>query len=130
MKIKYIPILISVVAFTSCNDFLDVKPVGKLIPTEVAQFENLLNNTSTISSHYIDNNGGCGMAFFGDNFSISENQANYSYVVPILILTDMRLISFTNRLKTLTKCRILGKMAYTRLPDYSIMWWTELKIWA
>lgn len=80
MKIKYIPILISVVAFTSCNDFLDVKPVGKLIPTEVAQFENLLNNTSTISSHYIDNNGGCGMAFFGDNFSISENQANYSYV--------------------------------------------------
>ena len=128
MKIKYIPILISVVAFTSCNDFLDVKPVGKLIPTEVAQFENLLNNTSTISSHYIDNNGGCGMAFFGDNFSISENQANYSYVSTHPNLD--RYASFTNRLKTLTKCRILGKMAYTRLPDYSIMWWTELKIWA
>ncbi len=80
MKIKYISILISVVVFTSCNDFLDVKPVGKLIPTEVTQFENLLNNTSTISSHYIDNNSGCGMAFFGDNFFVSENQAKYNYL--------------------------------------------------
>lgn len=80
MKIKYIPILISAVAFTSCNDFLDVKPVGKLIPTEVTQFENLLNNVNTINYHYLDNNNGCGMAYFGDNLSISENQAKYSYV--------------------------------------------------
>lgn len=79
MKINTYLLLISACFLMSCNDFLDVKPVGKLIPTEVTQFENLLNNTNTISYHYLDNNRGCGMAYFGDNLSISENQATYNY---------------------------------------------------
>lgn len=79
MKIKYIPVIASVVALTACNDFLDVKPVGKLIPTEVTQFENLLNNSSTYRYHFNDNNGGCGIAYWGDNLAISENQAEYLY---------------------------------------------------
>lgn len=49
MKLKYL-FLISI-AFTSCSDFLDVKPIGKLIPTEIEEFENLLNNESTIKYH-------------------------------------------------------------------------------
>ena len=80
MKLSYIPyILGSAFICASCNDFLDVKPVGKLIPTEVTQFENLLNNTNTIDYHMMDNNRGCGFAFFGDNITISENQAMYNY---------------------------------------------------
>ncbi|HBB06818.1 MAG TPA: hypothetical protein DCZ73_03570, partial [Bacteroides sp.] len=78
MKLTYIPLLCGAL-FASCNDFLDVKPVGKLIPTEVTQFENLLNNTGTIDFHMIDNNRECGYGFFGDNLSISENEATYSY---------------------------------------------------
>ena len=80
MKLSYIPyILCGAFICASCNDFLDVKPVGKLIPTKVTQFENLLNNTRTLNFHCVDNNGGCGLAFFGDNIRISENQAKYYY---------------------------------------------------
>ncbi len=80
MKPKYyIQMLLCGALCTSCNDFLDVKPVGKLIPTEVSQFENLLNNESTIDFHMMDNNGGCGAAYWGDNLSVSENQAKYLY---------------------------------------------------
>ena len=42
----------------SCGDFLDVKPVGKMIPTEVSQFENLLNNELTLQYFMYDNNNG------------------------------------------------------------------------
>jgi len=80
MKIKYIPLVASSFLLASCSDFLDVKPVGKLIPTEVSQFENILNNTNTITYHFVDNNNGCGMAYWGDNLCISENQAKYLYV--------------------------------------------------
>lgn len=76
----YITLMCSTLSLVSCNDFLDVKPVGKLIPTEVTQFENLLNNENTIDFHVMDNNRGCGFAFFGDNLSISENEAKYNYV--------------------------------------------------
>lgn len=81
MKLLYsISLFCSTLMFSSCNEFLDVKPVGKLIPTEVTQFENLLNNTNTIDYHMMDNNRECGFAFFGDNLSISENQARYLYM--------------------------------------------------
>lgn len=72
-------LLCGAMTVTSCNEFLDVKPVGKLIPTEVTQFENILNNENTLKWHLMDNNYGCGFAFWGDNLSISENQAKYDY---------------------------------------------------
>ena len=40
MKLKYLP-LISILALASCDDYLDVKPMGKLIPTQVEEFENI-----------------------------------------------------------------------------------------
>lgn len=78
MKLKYL--FLSLIAFTSCNDFLDVKPIGKLIPTEVEEFENLLNNISTVQFHFMNNNKTSMYAMLGDNLSISENQDKYLYI--------------------------------------------------
>lgn len=80
-KLLYLILATFVGVFTSCNDFLDVKPVGKMIPTEISQFENLLNNAgNTIETYFMtDNNGGCFYAMLGDNLQISENLAKYNY---------------------------------------------------
>lgn len=81
MKLK---LLYSLVAFTllaSCDSFLDVKPVGKLIPTQVEEFENILNNENTVNRYFMDNNNGCYLSFLGDNLHLSDNIANYFYNV-------------------------------------------------
>lgn len=79
-KLIYLTLALCAGVFTSCADFLDVKPVGKMIPTEISQFENLLNNTTTIDHWFMmDNNYGCSYAVMGDNLTISENQAKYQY---------------------------------------------------
>ncbi|TDQ73529.1 RagB/SusD family nutrient uptake outer membrane protein [Sphingobacterium yanglingense] len=65
---------------TSCNKYLDVKPVGQLIPSKVEDLENLLNNPRSIDYHFIDNNRGSFYAYLGDNTRISENEAKYQYV--------------------------------------------------
>ena len=79
MKAKLLTISLMVGLFMGCHDFLDVKPVGKLIPTEVEEFENILNNTYTVDWYYMDNNKGTLLASLGDNLQISENSANYNY---------------------------------------------------
>lgn len=79
MKLKYLP-LISILALASCDDYLDVKPMGKLIPTQVEEFENILNNTNTLDFHFMDNNRGNFYAMLGDNLEISENQAAFNYI--------------------------------------------------
>ena len=53
MKAKLLTISLMVGLFMGCHDFLDVKPVGKLIPTEVEEFENILNNTYTVDWYYM-----------------------------------------------------------------------------
>jgi len=81
MKNRISILAISILTLTAaCNKFLDVKPVGKLIPTKVEELENILNNTRTLDYHFIDNNRGSFYALLGDNYVISENQAKYSYV--------------------------------------------------
>jgi hypothetical protein len=82
MKLRSIIVtLFAIILLTSsCEDFLDVQPVGKLIPTKVTEVENLLNNVNTIDFQFLDNNRGCFYAYLGDNLSISELQVNYSYV--------------------------------------------------
>ena len=87
MKAKLLTISLMVGLFMGCHDFLDVKPVGKLIPTEVEEFENILNNTYTVDWYYMDNNKGTLLASLGDNLQISENSANYNYTQPIRTLT-------------------------------------------
>ncbi len=78
-NIYIIGMALSMTLLSSCGDYLDVKPVGKMIPTEVSQFENILNNTTTLSYQFMDNNRGCSYAFLGDNLQISENQMKYNY---------------------------------------------------
>lgn len=78
-KTHSIIISLLVVALSSCSDFLDVKPVGQMIPDEVYQFENILNNTSTLDYFMMDNNRGCFYALMGDNVEVSENQMNHKY---------------------------------------------------
>jgi hypothetical protein len=72
-------ILTLAVLFASCNDFLDVEPVGKLIPTKVSELDNLLNNVNTIDFQFLDNNRGCFYAQLGDNITISPYQAENTY---------------------------------------------------
>lgn len=85
-KLSYITILAASMAFCSCSDFLDVKPVGKLIPTQIDEYEKLLNNTNTLDYFMLDNNRNCSYAFLGDNLQISESQAigNYTATFPNL----------------------------------------------
>lgn len=77
-KILYITLMMSIV-LTSCSDFLDVKPAGKLIPAtgDVKSFDRLLNNTATIQ---YDNSGGSFLYYLCDDVEISDNQATYVWV--------------------------------------------------
>lgn len=72
-------ILTLAVLFASCNDFLNVDPVGKLIPAKVSELENLLNNVNTVDFQFLDNNRGCFYALLGDNITLSPNQAERMY---------------------------------------------------
>lgn len=78
MKLKYL--FLSLIVCSSCSDFLDVKPIGKLIPTEVEEFANLLNNERTIDFHFMNNNRTSTYAMLGDNLSITENQDKFLYI--------------------------------------------------
>lgn len=77
-KIKYI-LVYFLLFFSSCQDFLDVKPVGKLIPTQVEEYENILNSTYTVDGYYKDSNRGSFLAYLGDNLQLSENIAELFY---------------------------------------------------
>ena len=68
-----IPLIAWVLLVSSCTRFLDVKPVGKLIPTQVQELEKLLNNRNTLDYHFMENNAGSYYALLADNFKISEN---------------------------------------------------------
>ncbi|WP_172677378.1 RagB/SusD family nutrient uptake outer membrane protein [Marinifilum fragile] len=65
--------LIVTLVFTSCDEYLDVKPVGKLIPSKIEELDRLLNNSSVYAWDYMDNNNGCSIAMLGDNYEYSEN---------------------------------------------------------
>ena len=79
-KLKYIFAATLAATLASCDNFLDVKPVGKMIPTEVSQFENILNNSLTVDPYFMmDNNRSCFYAAMADNLTITENLAKYQY---------------------------------------------------
>lgn len=64
---------------SACNKFLDVKPKGKLIPSEVADFDKLLDNTGTAQYIFLDNNGGSMIGYLNDNLELSEGIGKVSY---------------------------------------------------
>ncbi|MBR5241419.1 MAG: RagB/SusD family nutrient uptake outer membrane protein, partial [Muribaculaceae bacterium] len=42
MKLKYITVVLAVLLFTSCNDFLDIRPTGKVIAETGEEYRALL----------------------------------------------------------------------------------------
>lgn len=81
MKYTKIILLLSVtMLLTSCmDDFLDVKPTGKLIPERASDFDNLLNNNNTVEFQLMDGNRSIRTAFLADNFQITEALSNNRY---------------------------------------------------
>lgn len=63
----------------SCEDFLDTKPQGKLIPSTVAELEKLLNNSVFRQYNFYDNNMGNYYALLGDNVQMSALMCQYQY---------------------------------------------------
>ncbi len=72
--------LILTLLFASCEGFLDVKPTGKLIPTEVNQIDNLLN-ANKYNYFFMDNGSMSSYAYLGDNIEITPNERDYYYIV-------------------------------------------------
>ncbi|QEH41638.1 RagB/SusD family nutrient uptake outer membrane protein [Chitinophaga sp. XS-30] len=65
--------------FGSCKEYLDVTPKGRLIPTQVSEFDRLLDNEEIVMSFFLDNNLGCMLAYMTDNIALSEGLANIHY---------------------------------------------------
>lgn len=74
MKSKILYTIIATFILSSCNDFLDVKPSGRLIPTEAQQLSTLMNNPNVFNWFYLDNNVGSSYGYRGDNFRMSTTQ--------------------------------------------------------
>ncbi|MDR6565048.1 RagB/SusD family nutrient uptake outer membrane protein [Chitinophaga ginsengisegetis] len=72
-------VIIMAGSISSCTKFLDVKPKGKLIPSEVADFDHLLDNSNIAQWVFIDNNTGCNLGYLTDNLSLSDGIGNINY---------------------------------------------------
>lgn len=72
-------VIIMAGGISSCTKFLDVKPKGKLIPSEVADFDHLLDNSNIAQWVFIDNNTGCNLGYLTDNLSLSDGIGNINY---------------------------------------------------
>ncbi|MCT4601299.1 MAG: RagB/SusD family nutrient uptake outer membrane protein [Marinifilum sp.] len=57
---------------TSCDDFLDVKPKGKLIPNAVEDYDNLLNYEGIVKKCFSDNNKGSLLPYLTDDIKLSK----------------------------------------------------------
>lgn len=69
-----------VLLMTSCQDWLDVRPAGKLIPSKASEFEKLLNNSNTRDFIMQDNNRGSYVSMLADNFTIGSVQQEYEFI--------------------------------------------------
>src|SRR5690554_6490133 len=74
MKSRIIYTILIAFALSSCTKFLDVKPSGRLIPTEAQQLGNLMNSANVYNWFYLDNNIGSSYGYRGDNFRMSATQ--------------------------------------------------------
>ena len=80
---------------TSCGKFLDVKPVGKLIPSEVKDFAGLLHSEQTINYHLVsDNNMGSSLTGLSEYVYLDDKVIKYFYTPSIVILSRLAGYSF------------------------------------
>jgi len=56
MKVKYLILVLILISFGGCKDYLDIVPKGKLIPTTVEDYENMLNEITVASygDYFVD----------------------------------------------------------------------------
>ena len=80
MRILSIITIAALVFSTSCNKFLDVKPKGKLIPQEIADYNHLLDNEDIVKYIFLDNNTGCMLGYMTDNMNMSEGTGKVIYI--------------------------------------------------
>ena len=68
---RYITIIIlALTCLTACDDFLDVIPTGKVIPTTVEDYDKLLNNASLVYNTWGN------MAYMDPDLYMPENNYN------------------------------------------------------
>lgn len=68
-----------IVMFSSCEKFLDIKPKGKLIPGEIADYNHLLDNPDIVRFPFLNNNSESFLAYLTDNLEISEGMGKVYY---------------------------------------------------
>ena len=95
-----------------------------MIPTEVTQFENLLNNTTTLDYFMFDNNEVVSITW-GDNIQISENHAKYQFTATYPNLDLLVGYTFYTPVMDPQEYSLLhGHLVFTRLLVILITWWT------
>lgn len=75
----YILALAGIPLLGGCNKYLDVKPKGRLIPTEIKDFDHLLDNSDIVERAFLDNNLGCMLGYMTDNITLSEGLGKVNY---------------------------------------------------
>ncbi len=75
----YICVACGSLLLAACGKFLDVKPKGKMIPSEVADFDHLLDNTGIVQYIFLDNNTGSMIGYLTDNLELSEGIGKVAY---------------------------------------------------
>lgn len=79
MIMRSIIILFSFALLTGCNKFLDVKPKGKLIPTDISEFNHLLDNKDIVQYPFLNNNSAGMLGYMTDNITLSEGIGKVAY---------------------------------------------------
>lgn len=76
----YIILFTLLVVTNGCQHYLDVKPKGKLIPTQIADFDHLLDNIDIVRYPFLSNNSVCYLGHLTDNLTYSESLAEIAYL--------------------------------------------------
>lgn len=79
MRLSSFIIFIAFILLTGCDRFLDVKPKGKLIPTDINEFNRLLDNQDIVRFPFLNNNSGSLLGYMTDNLSLSEGIGKVYY---------------------------------------------------
>lgn len=80
---------------SSCSDFLDVKPVGKLIPTEVPEFETLMNESNVSNGLLSYSNGVSDLMLLSDNVELCDEAVKNFYNPTSVLLSHLAVYSFS-----------------------------------
>jgi hypothetical protein len=77
---KYLLLIGAVLLFNACRKFLDQPPVGKLIPSTVEEYDQLLDNESISSRNFLDMLAGSIMGHLNDDMELTEGIGKGFYI--------------------------------------------------